>query len=306
MKEKLFNIYYLNLSKVYEIAMILDNKILSNLTREISNSKENMRERKAEIGVSYINTLNSSIGENNSTKSSASSKVIETLEVKTTKSILLRNIIDTCIKIEDKNPKINIGVLVYIDDIKFSLENETELRAFKMLRNDAIKGLNYEGLDLNNLITSILSDYSYNLIGNSKNLQKEVLLKIPMLAGNEFENLYTIDDLLIGRVSIIGIYRGITKITELKNSINTFKNIEEKKPQNKTLNYEVSDGSDLKENSNDINNDDDYYFIDIIAIIQNVKSKYDYEVKDTKQDSKNVKKKNIFRKIIDKFSKKEL
>lgn len=306
MKEKLFNIYYLNLSKVYEIAMILDNKILSNLTREISNSKESMRERKAEIGANYINTLNSSIGENNSTKSSSSNKVIETLEVKTTKSILLRNIIDTCIKVEDKKQQINIGDLVYIDDIKFCLENETELRAFKMLRNDAIKGLNYEGLDLNNLITSILNDYSYNLIGNSKNFQKEVLLKIPMLAGNEFENLYTIDDLLIGRVSIIGIYRGITKITELKNSINTLKNIDEKKSQNNTLNYEVSDGSDLKDDSNDINNDEDYYFIDIIAIIQNVKSKYDYEAKDTKQDSKNIKKKNIFRKIIDKFSKKEL
>ncbi|MGM9849649.1 MAG: hypothetical protein ACI31V_01980 [Bacilli bacterium] len=306
MKEKLFNIYYLNLSKVYELAMILDNMILKNMTREISNSKENIKERKAELGVNYMNTLNSSVGENNSVKSSISNKVIETLDIMTTKSVLLRNILGTCIKIGEGNTDINVGDLVYIDDVRFTLENETELRAFKMLRNDAIKGLNYEGLDLNNLITSILNDYSYNLVGNSKSLEKKILLKIPMLAGSEFENLYTIDDLLIGSVSIIGIYRGITKLSELKNSFNILKNIDSSGSEKKGFNYEESDGLNLKEKSIRINDAEDYYFIDIIAIIQNVKSKYDYETKEeSKEALKETNKRGILRRILDKISKKE-
>jgi len=69
-----------------------------------------------------------------------------------------------------------------------------------MLRNDAIRGFQYEGIGLNNLITSMLNDYSYNLTGKSDNLTKDILIKIPMIYGNEFENLYTIDDLLIGKV----------------------------------------------------------------------------------------------------------
>lgn len=306
MKEKLFNIYYLNLSKVYELAMILDNMVLKNMTREISNSKENIKERKAELGVNYMNTLNSSVGENNSVKSSISNKVIETLDIMTTKSVLLRNILGTCIKIGEGNTDINVGDLVYIDDVRFTLENETELRAFKMLRNDAIKGLNYEGLDLNNLITSILNDYSYNLVGNSKSLEKKILLKIPMLAGSEFENLYTIDDLLIGSVSIIGIYRGITKLSELKNSFNILKNIDSSGSEKKGFNYEESDGLNLKEKSIRINDAEDYYFIDIIAIIQNVKSKYDYETKEeSKEALKETNKRGILRRILDKINKKE-
>lgn len=306
MKEKLFNIYYLNLSKVYELAMILDNMVLKNITREISNSKENIKERKAELGVNYMNTLNSSVGENNSVKSSISNKVIETLDIKTTKSVLLRNILGTCIKIGEGNTGINVGDLVYIDDVKFTLKNETELRTFKMLRNDAIKGLNYEGLDLNNLITSILNDYSYNLVGNSKALEKKILLKIPMLAGNEFENLYTIDDLLIGSVSIIGIYRGITKLSELKNSFYILKNIDSSESEKNSFNYEESDGLNLKEKAIKINDAEDYYFIDIIAIIQNVKSKYDYETKEeSKETLKETNKRGILRRILDKISKEE-
>ena len=297
MNKKLFNIYYLNLSKVYEIAMILDNKILSSLIKETTKSSEESGELKTSITASS-GVINSNFEDLYAIKSSSSSKVIETLEIKTTKSILLRNILGKCIKI-NKKTKLNEGDLVYIDNVKLSLLNEKELRAFKMLRNDAIKGLKYEGLDLNNLVSSLLNDYSYSITGKSSNLNSEILMKIPMMSGNEFENLYTIDDLLIGNVSIVGIYRGNAKKCDIKNS---FESLSENNTDSTShnFNFELSDDSTnisndtIKEN----NNDNNYNFIDIIAIIQNVKSNDDY----SKTKNEPIKKKeNIFRKLWNKL-----
>lgn len=297
MDKKLFNIYYLNLSKVYEIAMILDNRILSNLTRETTKSNEESGEMKASI------TANSGVVSSNfedlyAIKTSNSSKVIETLEIKTTKSILLRNILGKCIEIKKQNNKLNVGDLVYIDNVKLSLINEKELRAFKMLRNDAIKGLQYEGLDLNNLISSLLNDYSYNITGKASNLNSEILMKIPTMAGNEFENLYTIDDLLIGNVSIIGIYRGKAQKSDIKNS---FESLSENNTDSSSHNfkYELSDSTSVSNNTNNgSKNDNSYDFIDIIAIIQNVKSNDDYN----KIENEPAKKKeNIFRRLWNKL-----
>lgn len=290
MNKKLFNIYYLNLSKVYEIAMILDNKILSNLTRETTNSNEEKGEIKAKASVTS-GIVNSNFEDSYAIKLANSSKVVETLEIKTTKSILLRNILGKCIVLTNKKKKINVGDLIYVDNVKLSLINEKELRAFKMLRNDAIKGLQYEGLDLNNLIASLLNDYSYNLTGKSPNITNDILMKIPMIAGNEFENLYTIDDLLIGNVSVIGIYRGKAKKSDIKNSFESLS--QENKPEPANFKYELSDDyNNVATSPNSSSND--YDFIDIIAIIQNVKSNDDYI------ENKNapITKKDNFLKII--------
>ena len=297
MNKKLFNIYYLNLSKVYEIAMILDNRILSNLTRETTKSNEESGELKASI-TANSGVINSNFEDLYAIKSSSSSKVIETLEIKTTKSILLRNILGKCIKINEKT-KLNEGDLVYIDNVKLSLINEKELRAFKMLRNDAIKGLQYEGLDLNNLISSLLNDYSYSITGKSSNLNNDILMKIPMMSGNEFENLYTIDDLLICNVSIVGIYRGNAKKSDIKNS---FESLSENNTDSISHNFkfELSDDSAniLNNTNNGNNNDNDYDFIDIIAIIQNVKSNDDYNKTENEPIKKNE---NIFHRLWNKL-----
>jgi len=99
--KKLFNIYYLNLSKVYELAMILNNKVLNSLTKEATVGKEKIKNRKSEISANYMDLFGAEIGEDNTSKTYQSNKVIETLEVKTTKSVLLRNILDKCKKIKE-------------------------------------------------------------------------------------------------------------------------------------------------------------------------------------------------------------
>lgn len=294
MNKRLFNIYYLNLSKVYELAMILNNRVLNSLTREALVGKEKTKNRKSGISANYMDLFGAEIGEDNTIKTYQSNKVIETLEVKTTKSVLLRNILDKCKKIT-KTSKLSIGDLVYIDDVELCLENGKELRAFKMLRNDAIRGLQYEGIDLNNLITSMLNDYSYNLTGKGNNLSQDVLIKIPMIYGNEFENLYTIDDLLIGKVSVIGIYRGKAKKEDLKNSYKVFSE-DNNDTKQVEFNYDVSDEVETENTVNSSTSSDEYNFIDIISIIQNVNA--NIPVSNEKNNNKSF---NILKRFIDWF-----
>ena len=86
------------------------------------------------------------------------------MDVKTTKSILLRRVIEQCAStIELKN--LTEGDLVKIDCVKLELLNEESLRQFLILRRDALKGMQVEGMEINNLISSMLQDYAYILRG---------------------------------------------------------------------------------------------------------------------------------------------
>ena len=75
----------------------------------------------------------------------------------------------------------------------------------------ALKGMRVEGMEINNLIGSMLQDYAYILKGivydeSMETAIPEIIIKIPMEIQSEFENKYNINDLLIGHVSIVGIY----------------------------------------------------------------------------------------------------
>lgn len=300
MNKELFNIYYINISKVYELAMILNNRVLNSLIKENVNGSESERKRKSNLSANYMNMFGAEIGEDNNIKKYKSSKVIESLEVKTTKSILLRNILDEC-KIINKNTKMEVGDLVHIDKISLSLENEAELRTIKLIKNKAIDGIKYEGIDLNNLFNSILNDHSYTLTGKSDKIKNNILIKIPMMYENEFENLYTINDLLIGNVSLIGIYRGKTKKDELRDNLKAFNETGSITPEeNNNFDFENSD-VELETSTTPSSNDNyNYDFIDIISIIQNVNPNVT-----KKKCNTPIKKDNIFSKIKNWFKKKD-
>lgn len=106
------------------------------------------------------------------------------------------------------------GDLVKVNRVKLELLNEESLRQFLILRRDALKGMRVEGMEINNLVSSMLQDYAYILKGlvydeSMKEPVSEIIIKIPMEIQSEFENKYNINDLLIGHVSIVGIYKGI-------------------------------------------------------------------------------------------------
>ena len=284
-KSRDFNIYYLNFSKVYEIAMMINNIILTKIERDnttgSSEEYSNSSELSTQGSEKFLMGIKSSMSSNSKETYYSSQKVVESLDVQTTKSILLRRIIDKCSVVKDfKN--VSEGDLIKIDVVKFELFDEESLRQFLVLRRDAFKGMRVEGVELNNLIASMLQDYAYILKGTfsskqGSDNQKEIMIKIPMDVKSEFESQYSIDDLLIGHVSVVGIYKGIVKESFISSS--TYSYLQEVGARQN--NTEIASSKIIK--SNTVQKEDvvthtsnkEYNFIDVLAVIQDVAFEYE-------------------------------
>jgi hypothetical protein len=294
-----FNIYYLNFSKVYEISMMINNVLVSSIQKEKSSTNERSKSRNSSISAGvgskkYLADVKAVIGNNSGEKITNSSKLIESLDVKTTKSILLKQIEQKCSTIINFSECIE-GDLIKLDHVKLMILNEENLRQFKLLRSDALKGYNIEGLDINNLLTSMLKDYSYVLYGQLANSEEEIVIKIPMELENEFESKYNLDDLLIGNVSVIGVFKG--DVSEQFINSNTFNYLVNLSTQGPVEENKVFSSVDYQSKTVFVSNSNRRFkFIDVIAIIQNV---------NFKQNTIAFSKKSWFEKIYAIFKKKD-
>lgn len=279
-KGKDFNIYYLNFSKVYEIAMMINNVIKTRIEKEGSSSITEESGISSSISASgnkvFLDGIKSQVSAETKEVSFSSQKVVESLEVKTTKSTLLRSVIEKCATINSIE-SVSEGDLIKIDKVRFELFDEDSLRQFLILRRDALKGMRVEGMEVNNLISSMLQDYAYILKGtvsNNTNNSFDIMIKIPMDVKSEFESQYSVDDLLIGHVSVIGIYKGSVEESfivsntlsyfgskQIGSAAETSKIIKSDTPQKPSLPQEIREGST-------------YHFVDTIAIIQDVSFGY--------------------------------
>lgn len=275
----IFNIYYINFPKVYEIKMMLSNIISK--AREVTKGegKESEDELKAKFGFKILDFFNTGIEGGEKAKSSDSRKVLETFEIKTTKSIILNEVVEKSNNITSFE-NINEGELIMVDNVHLSLENEAELRTIKLFTSGAFKDMalpGANGFDITNLFNSMFKDYAYKIKGSIPEESEKLLIKIPLTFENEFESSYSVDDLFVGKVSILGLYKGKIKIDNLRNSFQFFQEIgslqniaktnseddeiqESQYPlKNPEINYFISSGDGL-----------DYHYIDLLAIVQNV------------------------------------
>lgn len=278
----IFNIYYINFPKVYEIKMMLGNIIL--LNKELENSKELEGGvelgAKIDIGNKFFKLFNLEGDGKGRISGSSAQKVLETFEVKTTKSVILNDVIENS-KLVKSFDKVAEGELIRIDNVSLTLENEPELRVVKLFTSDAFKGMNVpgaQGFDINNLFNSIFKDYAYKLKGTTSDLEENILIKIPMTFENEFESSYSVDDLFIGKISLVGLYKGKIKLSELKNSLEFFQEIGNiqnlAKTQSEDDEIQNSQYEDVKDTNNfnpfvsSLQDDKVYHYIDILSIIQ--------------------------------------
>ena len=274
-----FNIYYLNFSKVYEIAMMINNVILTKVENDHTKSFEKKYGFTSSISAQgtkmFLDGIKASISADTRETSFSSSKVVETLDVKTTKSILLRRVIEQCTGIT-KFDDISEGDLIKIDKVKLELLDEESLRQFLLLRRDALKGVRVEGMELNNLVSSMLQDYAYILKG--KAYDSEIIIKIPLEIQTEFENKYCIDDLLIGHVSIVGIYKGKVKEESImSNTFNYLQDFGAKQDQTTENTSKIIKSATVPARfpAPPDSKDKPYHFIDTLAVIQDVVFKLD-------------------------------
>lgn len=270
----------MNFGKVYEIKMILSNIIKIGQEVEKSDQQDKSKEVdgkiKSKLGTKIISLFDAEgeLGGTYRRNSIETNKMIETFEIKATKSVILDEVIEKS-TIVNNFKNIKEGQLIRINDIKLSLENEEELRTAKLVSNGLLKGLRIpeaQGLDINNMFNSMFKDYAYKLKGITES-GENIIVKIPMTFENEFESNYSVDDLFIGRVSILGIYKGQVKVKELKNTFQFFVNLGSEMEENQDMDG-IRDSQYkkiLKQPALISENDEEpYHYIDILAILQNI------------------------------------
>ena len=282
--KKIFSLYYINTDKVYEIAMLLNNKIITGGTRE--NEAESSVDIKTSLGInsnlSYLEAIKGELGSSKEVHDGVKSKVLENFDVKTTKSNMLARIIS---KAKDYDDASKVGDLVCLRNVTLSLMNEEESYAVtKMILNGAFKDTKISSnsedmqieLDLSAMINSVLKDCAYEL--ECKTQETKFLITIPMTFENDFENSYNIYDLQAGSVTVVGINRGVRKHKRRKSLQEIFS---EKDGPMETCKYEnqgLQLESSIEEKNRNIispkNDEDDRSetVIDVIAIIQEINS----------------------------------
>ncbi|MDD4591708.1 MAG: hypothetical protein PHG06_14955 [Parabacteroides sp.] len=281
-KSKDFNVYYLNFTKVYEIAMMINNVILTKIENDHTKSFEEQYGFTSSISAQgtkkFLDGIKASISSDAKETSFSSSRVVETLDVKTTKSILLRRVIEQCSNTSNFVSS-SEGDLIKVDNVKLELLDEESLRQFLILRRDAFKGYRVEGMELNNLVGSMLQDYAYILKGlvyseDKETVSSEIIIKIPLEIQTEFENKYSINDLLIGHVSVVGIYKGV--VQEEFISSNTFTYFQEIGLRQQEKTEEISKiikssaPPGKTTNRTSTQSKSECHFLDTLALIQDV------------------------------------
>ena len=277
--KSLFNIYYINFAKVYEIKMMLGNEISTSKNVEHGESSSVNAQLDGNLKFNLLAKSGGVEGKIQG-ESSGSQKVIETFEVKTTKSVILKEILDSAKKMENFK-SVHEWELIVIDDVRLNLQNEAELRIAKFISNGSLKGFvvpNANGLDMNNVFNSMLKDYAYKLKGRIENGNDQLIVKIPFTFENEFESGYNVDDMTIGNVTIVGIYKGQIHPKSLKTNMEYWSEIGGQMKQNQNVDYKDFHYSSFP--TNDIFNKQDsfynedpaslYHYVDLLAIIQNV------------------------------------
>lgn len=279
----IFNIYYVNFPKVYEIKMMLNNQVLSK--QEVTKDRhiEGDAYLKTKLGFNIMDIFKlGDIDAGGSVKGTGSKRVLETFEIKTTKSVILNEIVEKA----NKNSNLNNtreGQLIQLDNVILSLENDVELRTAKLITSGSFKGFmtpETNGLDMNNLFNSMFKDYAYKIKGEIEGNDEEILIKIPFTFESEFESSYSVDDLFIGKVSIIGLYKGKIKLDQLRNSFEFYKDLGEYTqmisghPQSKL--DEIQNSQYEKEEKQQHfyrssgSSDKEFHYIDLLAIVQNI------------------------------------
>lgn len=269
--KELFNTYYINFPKVFEIAMLIDNKIKINAEESIKKQKGykqgygiqssfNIKKLpiKGEMSGEYSELINH--------------EYKEIQEIKNTNSTYLREILKKCKRVEVlKN--LHNGDLVKIDNVKIKIWNNEEILQANSIISGAFNGNTVDTysdgqafkININSLTNMILKDYKYYLL--CTNGEQKFYIDIPMSAEKEFENKYSIYDLEIGSVNIIGIYR--TEHYNPKNKT-TYSKLQELGNKKNTEIDEMKSSRDSEKNENQLIELKEAPYIDLIAIIQDL------------------------------------
>lgn len=271
----LFNIFYLNTSKAHEIAMLIDNKIMKTIERE-QTSEELLKHTNA---ISLKGGTKASANFEYIEEDNAKRRVFESFDVKTTKSIMLRKIYDT---VKCKNGS-GIGALMILENIELEqLNYDDTAMLMSILQDSKLRNQGNDSIEVNlsKMIDRMLDDFTIDY--TFKHGEKNYVIQLPYKAKENFENGYHHNDIQLGNLSIIGIYRGeIDFATKGSVSSRFFELVTssmgyDRKVRDGLGEMKFSNSNNIEERKNvafDFNPQrlmDKHHLIDVIAIIQEI------------------------------------
>lgn len=270
----MFNIYYINYAKAYEIAMLQNNEIKTSETKEkVSDVQLNGEGEIDTKGLKKIPIIGKTIPDFSfdvSAEGNKSWKVIDTINVVSTKSVILKDIYNSAKEIKDLK-QCKVGQILKLNNISLNTINEKEILTIKAMQSGIFNKIAIEGVgdvNMTSLLEVLLKGSSYIFSGKSEQNKENIIIKIPMQTENELESQYSISDLEIGKVSLIGIYKGKYKYSEIYEKLNKLSLYKTDEPQEQ-IEYET----DEDDKDDQINNSKEYHYIDIIAIAQDIQLK---------------------------------
>lgn len=278
-----FTVYYMNEEKVFEATMLLDNEVATGSSRESGSSFGGEGDVEAKGGAKIPILTSFDFDVQGNLHGEKQKKVVDTLVYVNTKSRMLSRLIEHCVtkdgkgKSDGKSPEVDLaeGDLVYINGLSLELINEEEIRSIMMLTNGFLDGFTIPesgNLDLGHMVQSFLHNgAAFKLLGRSGSCKKPLYMKIPLDGKDMFESKYTIDDLLIGKVGVVGVCKGEITPDKLKSPLDYFQ-------KSKTANHitaitanvvECGEEETSAENVEERGGEEGIY-IDVFALIQSI------------------------------------
>lgn len=279
---QLFNLFYLNTSKAHEIAMLIDNKIMKTIERE--QVSEELLKYNASSTFGLKDVASADVGY--SMEDSSKKRVYENFDVKTTKSIMLRTIYETAQKKDGSTADLKAGDLVLFKSIELKQRNiEDTVMILNILQDSKIKNQANDSIEINvnkmmdKMLDDFTIDYTFECMCKQMgNDASTFIIQIPYKATNNFENGYQHNDLQLGKLSLIGIYRGkidfskresiSSKFLEMISTSCNQTNNSKAKPMEMKLSSSVTTSNDIQFEFNHEKLQGEMHLIDVIAIIQ--------------------------------------
>lgn len=268
----MFNLYYINYAKAFEIAMQMDNKILAETIKDHGwsmNGELELGVDDKEVTTSFFKKLLPKLDASLNIGGTKASKATDTIKVVSTKSTVLTPIVKKAVEVKKINDN-RIGNLIKIKNVELTVRNTKDILTAKTLMSgmmDKIPVEGYGNVDMSGVIDSFLKGAAYILTGKlpdkvkTEDDKSEIILKIPMQTDNEMESSYCITDIEIGPVTVVGIYRGKYNAKSIQKRIDALSCLGNEEFD---LDIETDDNGELETELDD----KEMHYIDVIAVIQ--------------------------------------
>lgn len=287
--KNMFNIYYINNEKASEISMLFDNEIVEKITR-IKNT-EFVLTGDADVKTSVASKIPvigqylPSVDLSGNLSHNKSNRVEDTVKVVSSKSTILKPIYEKAKEVRRLDDS-KVGNLVKIKDVYLTVVNSDDVMATKALMSGLVSQVPVEGIGNMNftaLMEVMFKGSAYVLCGELPHrfgTNEHMMLKIPMSAENEMESQYSISDIELGKVTVLGIYRGEFERCDVERKINRMMALNDSNKKNQEQSTNVLDNSiDIEdgvreEDKKNIPNSSvvqgKVHYIDVIAVIQDL------------------------------------